>query len=487
MNEPTHYYCLRVVSPVHLGCDEAYEPMSFVLDENKKLLTSFDPFDFLRGLNTQEKKTFTEICRKGTIASILEIYKFMRHRNIPGHDVAVCHGLINHYQKTLALPPQELTRNPLELTNFVIQRSAFIPDTSKPYIPGSAIKGALRTAYLNGLAAKKKIPTSGGRNAAQDLERNLLEGGKFATDPFRMLKVSDFTPVGKVKTRIIYAVNRKKNPSTSAGSGLYQILEVIEPGSCFEGYISVLRPEEKAGIKTPLTIDKLFGSAGIFFSKERQREKKELRALGIESPEINSHDSHVVLRIGRHSGAESVTIEGHRNIKITPGGWRNAKFGKMATTLWLAGSSNNAGANPELRPFGWVMIEPMSEEMMEEFKSYQEEQYKKEETYDAGEIAYRDENRDDSAPVKQTPLSSSPIKVANLAVWEKASLVWSPGDQTLTAISGNKKARIKGKELVPECFHKKLFEKKKSVIATVEVEQVGNTFVIVKIEPSDKE
>jgi hypothetical protein len=67
-------------------------------------------------------------------------------------------------------------------------------------------------------------------------------------------------------------------------------------------------------------------------------------------------------------------------------------------------------------------------------------------------------------------------------VWNKSNLTWNPGNMTLTATSGNKKAICKGKDLVPEIFHKQLFEKRKSVVARVEVEPIGNAFKIVRIK-----
>ncbi|MBW2146271.1 MAG: type III-B CRISPR module RAMP protein Cmr6 [Deltaproteobacteria bacterium] len=68
-------------------------------------------------------------------------------------------------------------------------------------------------------------------------------------------------------------------------------------------------------------------------------------------------------------------------------------------------------------------------------------------------------------------------------VWEKAHLTWSPGNQVLTASIGREKATCKGKELVPEVFHKKLFDRRKPVTARVQVELYGNNLQIVKIEP----
>jgi hypothetical protein len=66
-------------------------------------------------------------------------------------------------------------------------------------------------------------------------------------------------------------------------------------------------------------------------------------------------------------------------------------------------------------------------------------------------------------------------------VWDNATVRWTPNDQTLHAVLGQKKAFSKGKDLVPEGMRKALFEKKKSVTVRVEVKPVGNAYVISKV------
>ena len=34
---------IQPLAPIHLGCDEVYEPFSFVLDEKRRELVVFDP------------------------------------------------------------------------------------------------------------------------------------------------------------------------------------------------------------------------------------------------------------------------------------------------------------------------------------------------------------------------------------------------------------------------------------------------------------
>jgi CRISPR-associated protein Csm5 len=480
MKEPMRF-CLRTITPIHVGCDDVYEPMAFVINEEERKLISFDPFAFLKTLSDHDKRTFAEICKKGTAASILEIYAFMsKHRSyVDGDAVDVCPGLVEHYQKTLKISPRDVRTVQQELNKFTISRTAFTPNDNRPYIPGSSIKGALRTAYLNHCQQMKSIPAQRGAKA-KDLELTLLDGGSFDTDPFRMLKVSDFSPVGKVKKAIIYAVNRKKKPTERQARGPYQILEVIEPGALFVGWLTVGKPEKGARIDTPLSFDSLASSANSFFKEEATREDRQLSLIGSQTTNVKAEGTTILVRLGRHSGAECVTIDGHRNIRIMLGG-RDARFDKAATTLWLTANSGNPATNAHLKPFGWAVLEPLSETLTEEIAALEKAYFPRERTRRTARDASADSVEQRTRPeVPQIDMPSAPEWV--VVVWKNACLNWSPGDKKLTASFENRKAFCEGKGLVPEVYHNKLFEKRKSVYATVEVEKIGNAFKIVKIE-----
>ncbi len=68
-------------------------------------------------------------------------------------------------------------------------------------------------------------------------------------------------------------------------------------------------------------------------------------------------------------------------------------------------------------------------------------------------------------------------------VWENATLEWRAQDATVVARVENRRAFGKGKELVPESMHDRLINRRKNVKAKITVVQKGNSFVIVKIEP----
>ena len=365
---------LKITSPVHLGCDEVYEPTGFVVDEENGRLTTFDPFQFIQDLRGDTREKLSRLCRKGTIESVLEIFKFFRGKKADGRQVELCNGFVDHYRKVLALNTNAkiITQN---LNQFQISRTAFKSVDNRPYIPGTAVKGAIRTAYLNSLAGKKRTTKQQGKITSDELQSKLIgyEPRRMETDPFRLVKVSDFMPVGKIRTRIVYAVNKKKKVSDREARGPYQIIEVIEPGTCFVGEISVEKPQTEKYIRNPATLEGVLKSLNPFYQGENERECRQLRNIKIDGVSVQVAEGMYALRIGRHSGAESITVNGHRKIRIMLGGNESPVYKDQATTFWLASDTAKNQYNRGLRPFGWTVLKPLSPELDKRLRAEEED------------------------------------------------------------------------------------------------------------------
>lgn len=354
---------LHTISPIHIGCDDVYEPTSFVIDEKKGKLIEFDPMDFIKSLSSDDRERFTALCMQGNISSIVSIYKFISGRQVIGREIEITRELSSHYKKVRDLPTNNERKIKQELSQFTISRTAYNPHNNLPYIPGSSLKGSLRTAYLSKLAKDKGVRDR--KSGAKDLEKELL-GGSFRSDPFRMVKVSDFLPVDDVKTKIVYAVNKKKKTSKFPARGPFQILETIQEGAVFEGMINILQPEKLAGIKRPVTTEELLKSIYDFYISrvnEESQVAKEINISTIVASRINEKfkdklgKTAFLLRIGRHSGGEAITLEGNRHIKIMQAKGQSPKFLDHATTFWLASDKSKPNTNNGLIPFGWTILE----------------------------------------------------------------------------------------------------------------------------------
>jgi CRISPR-associated protein Csm5 len=376
---------LHIISPVHIGCDDVYEPTSFIVHEPKKKLIEFDPMDFIKSLTPQERQRFTNICMQGNLSSIVSIYKFISGRQVKGREVEIASGLIPHYKKVKDIPLHDEKRIKRELNQFSISRTAHHPSKNMPYIPGSSLKGAMRTAYLSKLAREqnltyywnKYLQNNEGiteqktydfiskKKVAKRLEKDLLEGD-FETDPFRMVKVSDLIPVGEAKTKIIYAVNKKKKRSNYEARGPFQILETIKEGTVFEGIINIQQPESIAKINKPIQTGTFLKSLNDFYIPQVNKENKLIKEINAQPVVIKRIKEKFkdrlgrtafLIRIGRHSGAEAVTIEENRYIKIMQARREPPKFSDHATTIWLASETSKPATNSQLIPFGWSIME----------------------------------------------------------------------------------------------------------------------------------
>ena len=290
--------------------------------------------------------------------------------------IDVCPDFLEHYKQTLSLQmrnPREIQQN---LNRFAIPRTAFRSVDQRPYIPGSTIKGALRTAYLNLMESEKKLSEKGKERKARNLEQRLMEYNGIPTDPFRMVKVSDFVPVGEARTRIVYGINKKKKPSDRDARGLPLIFEVIPPGSVFVGTIAADSPPLGSGIRKSVLMEKLLDSSTLFYANEKEREEKELSNIGVEvvsnDGRLPDHKNSFLARVGRHSGAESVTIEGHRDIFIM-GKRGERKYLNHTTTLWLASDARTPVSMNNLQPFGWVRLNRLTDDLSEEFQNKEQE------------------------------------------------------------------------------------------------------------------
>ena len=356
---------LRTATPVHVGCGEVYEPISFYIDDQGLVL--FDSGRLIEMLEAKELGRLSAICKKGTLASIIELMRFVRDMakrvGVDGESIPACAGLKEHYEKTLSIGSQDHTRLKNEINEFKIMRSAHDPMTGRLYLPGSAIKGAIRTAVLN-LRRSSARGEYKGKYAATRLQKDILSysDSNFYSDPFRLIKVSDFLPVGEVKRRIVYAVDRKKGSSGNARAP-YQIMEVIEAGVEFAGMVSIYAPQDgKQTISVPISKNELLEALNSFYAKEKEREGRELAAMKAKPISMKSG---LPIRIGRHSGAECVTVEGYREIKINLGKGRESKTLDHATTIWMASEVKNPKDNSLLRPFGWSTLSEVSREEWE--------------------------------------------------------------------------------------------------------------------------
>lgn len=217
---------LEVLTSLHIGTGEEMElDADFVVDERARPRVAhvIDVDRALLALTPQEVAAI----RNGRVAKALGE---RRRREFTARTVPV-HGA------------ERVTRVRL------LQR---LPEGS-PYIPGTTVKGAIRTALLIALVAADPrlldaVPGDqrDARRAARGLEENAFAvrlGEQRATfenrDLNRAIRVSDFLPVGATPTAFVSMSAYRLGGAAGRGGRIPIWCEAVEPGARFRGTISI--------------------------------------------------------------------------------------------------------------------------------------------------------------------------------------------------------------------------------------------------------
>jgi CRISPR-associated protein Csm5 len=398
----THFldhYTLRYtpLSPIHIGADESYEPGNYVIDDEGGALYSFNSQTAVTGLGEKEKKELLTIVNgKPDDLMLTKVQAFFhKHREsliaYANSPVPTANGINELYEKRIGKAAQHEGQGRRVINKLEIERTFYNPVDGKPLLPGSSIKGAIRTALLDSINNGKQLNDRNIRN--QVLQERLLEG-KFHTDPFRLVSIADASWQGsqnKPACQIKFAVNRKRKPvvkdglllnSQAEANNLYQLLECVSPHhyQSFTGAMTLLntRSINLGNPKLPKqdfhwSIKEIAKACNEFYVKlfwdefYAIKDRGYLNTVWLEQLKdlIDLIDNDLskrlvmgeafLLRVGRHSGAEALTLNGIRNIRIMQGRGQPAGWASQPKTWWLA--ADESSSNREMLPFGWVLVE----------------------------------------------------------------------------------------------------------------------------------
>lgn len=166
-------YELTLLTPLHISAGDTIEPFEYVIYEGQ--LYKFDPQVFILSLTPTEQDEFVELAGK----NLLQARQFLYERGnlvkqIAEYSVLVDQRAEKDYIARLANPKSDLSIG------------VFIRTNHRAYIPGSSLKGALRTALLY-VHAKKPIYG----NEARKIESRFFQYEAPNDDPFKFFKISD--------------------------------------------------------------------------------------------------------------------------------------------------------------------------------------------------------------------------------------------------------------------------------------------------------
>ncbi|MEF8749466.1 MAG: type III-A CRISPR-associated RAMP protein Csm5 [Candidatus Accumulibacter propinquus] len=382
---------LTPLSPIHIGCGEDFEPTNYLIEDNT--LFAFDPSR--ARLPEPLARRLGELGEQADLLGIQRFFRDHRQHFLPHADVLipVAPGLAADYEKRVGNVANREANGNRVFNDLSIERAT--QSNGQPYIPGSSLKGGLRTGMLDHLNdGRPPLSSERGRGPnswdSARIESRLLQGD-FATSPLRLVKPADLMPAGEIAREVLYALNHKKdrvvdrNGNERQPRGIASRKECIVAGQyrAFTGSLALHNlGEHREPTATPVGSLRPADFAGIARDSNRYhlpRLRAEIRMLdqrgfldpawkkGIEDllagdlrPLIDTGRV-LLVRLGRFGGAESKTLsgEGVAQIKIMegkgPDGRSRASFHSHTKTVWLAG--RNTEDRRHLLPFGWALVE----------------------------------------------------------------------------------------------------------------------------------
>lgn len=319
----------KILSPIHIGTGSEIEPFDYIIKENKFYKISLE--NFLLNLDNRDKEKFNILVSKNNVN---EIRKFIIE-NWDAEKYAVeffcdVSTEVNKiYQENINNIENQLLINP-----FIRAKV-----NNLPYIPGSSIKGAIRTAIISELGKKKNYIKNIRNIEAEVLncqnDNGFLDPKK---DPFRAIKISDgFLSLNS--TIILKIVNVSKDKFGKLKSLKIQMLNEVThsyiSGKNIEFETELIvdnNLQQTHFLKTIIDIESIKELCNSFYQTKIVDEDKNFYQR--TSLERFSHDLCVqkfennsfLIRLGRFSGVENVTLDKYRDPNVPKGkGWGKTK------------------------------------------------------------------------------------------------------------------------------------------------------------------
>ncbi|MDR0578101.1 MAG: type III-A CRISPR-associated RAMP protein Csm5 [Candidatus Accumulibacter sp.] len=407
MNEflTCHKIALTPLSPIHIGCGEDFEPTNYVIDAEQKLLYGFDPSRVV--LPEDSAKELAALGEKGSCLDIQGFFRDnMAHFKPFAHVLMpVANGIAADYRKNIGRGTAVGADGRQIISRLSIERHTHSRDT--PYVPGSSLKGALRTALMDRLNNRQPVTDKDEKKNSTKLARRLLDGD-FATSPLRLLKVSDLMPGKDLDRSVLYAVNRYKRPKHDRNTGqekspkgIVARKECILPGQyrALVGKIVV----QDLGDKGTMTGEKrnvprldlrprlaqIAKDSNAYHLPRLRAELAGMDETGLVDPgwkqaveDLLKSDlakrleerRALLVRLGRYGGAESKTLTQVAEIKIMGKQGQPPRYQPQTTTYWLA--AQTADDRKHLIPFGWAILEIDPQDDWQELKAWCEREAK---------------------------------------------------------------------------------------------------------------
>ena len=333
---------LHILSPIHVGSGQELDPFSYVIRNSDLLL-----IDLVKWMaDYEDKDTLRQMMNSDNFAEVRSFIseKFDSDAAVLAKLPVESPKLLNTYSKVIRdkdprnqVLVEAMTRNEIE---------------GIAYIPGSSIKGAIRTAIANRFTLAAKVGPGDGHKGAYS--RKIF--GAVNVDPMRYLKVGDIS-LQRFGSAIVEAVGYPlKEDKTLTPKGFKEVsLSICQTGEEIVYPLKLSLTQfglHGQKVNLPFIVEALHDFYVPKYENEYRKFFDSPRALKIQhaiSPMnvavANLKSNETLIRIGHFSHVECVTLDEVRR-PVT----RFVKGRRMpwGTTRTLANG---------ILPFGWAKLE----------------------------------------------------------------------------------------------------------------------------------
>ncbi len=383
---------LEILSPVHIGTGETLDPFSYVIrnDENGPSLHYIDLSAWVE--DHPDPAGLAQSFSKSTVAAVRSFVSENIDTAVYTQSSArvISREIYDEYRERLRDPNNQLKISPALKNAY---NRALI-------IPGSSIKGAIRTAVIDYLDCRYKLDLKNLAKEGGRYENKLGEVlGKIGDNDFKNLKIGDFEAFrddsyfvsAKEISRNSKKNNTPKDPCEVTPSRLLQGKPVTIYGKVGIGAIN-LKGNNRLSVnrnRDSWDLEGLMCLCTEFYRVRYRQEKEKFYTLphfeqtaealkAIDEAVLNTKPGEMVLRIGHYSHVECMTItDNEPYTRIVKG--KQMPFG---TTRTLAQG---------IYPFGWVKLSVCSDE---EYARYFDEKRAHDSSVEAAYAAKRQSVQD---------------------------------------------------------------------------------------------
>ncbi|PID26394.1 MAG: type III-A CRISPR-associated RAMP protein Csm5 [Candidatus Cloacimonadota bacterium] len=354
---------LQIISPIHIGSGDVYSPLDYYcgIEEEEEDFSTFFYFNSEKLLEKmfKAKAIDLKVLDSGNFRLIRK--KFYEYLTKNEDLLEELSSYSYFASKKLYYDYRNAINNPKNESKMEIQRVLYNPLKNKHIIPGSSLKGSLRTAVLSYLA--NKFRSSLGRRSyfnGNDFEKDVV--GKINEDPFNSLIIGDIE-TDPLDSTIVEARELKKNPKNKnrTPKGFYEVINYNEEESLKFSIViqdsMIFRKLNNFKIKS---VDQLKKISADFYYNKFSEEYDKFYDTSHDNADFYIDDMNDIkdklfkakesgkgiLRVGHFSHAECMSIDNFRKIK-----------GKYIKSLKKEVHGTTRTLADGYFPFGWVIWE----------------------------------------------------------------------------------------------------------------------------------